>query len=125
ALLAAIRSMRTLNDEAALRLRELHPHAVTDVTGFGLLGHAWELAERSGVRIELHGDALPALPGALELAAAGVRSGGHSRNLEFVEAHLDCAVDATLLALALDPQTSGGLLASLPPLEQPPDRFHQ
>src|SRR4051794_28211619 len=108
----AVRSMRTLNLDAAQRLRRLRPSAVTDVTGFGLLGHAWEMAERSNVRIELDGDALPTLHGARALAAAGVRSGGHARNLDFVRDHLDADCDDATLALALDPQTSGGLLAS-------------
>ncbi len=59
------------------------PTAVTDVTGFGLLGHAHELATRSGVRVVLEADALPALPGALELAGQGVVTGGDRRNREF------------------------------------------
>src|SRR4029079_4609726 len=67
----AARWMTTLNDRATEVLRPFSPHAVTDVTGFGLLGHAHETAERSGVRIRLAASALPALDGALEAARDG------------------------------------------------------
>src|SRR6476620_5278300 len=80
ALEAAVAAMTELNRDAADALRSFSPNAVTDVTGFGLLGHAHETAERSGVRIELSAQRLPALPGALDLAAAGVRTGGDPRN---------------------------------------------
>jgi selenide, water dikinase len=112
---AAIRSMTTLNGDAAETVREFQPHAVTDVTGFGLFGHAHEIAERSGVRVVLDPE-LPALPGAFAAATAGVTTGGHDRNREFVAGslELDGAPDAVAL-LGLDPQTSGGLLVSLPP----------
>ena len=111
----ATRWMQVLNAGAADALRAFAPNAVTDVTGFGLLGHAYELAERSGVAVELDASALPALPGALELAAAGVRTGGDSRNRDFAGAFVtvDGASDAQV-ALAFDPQTAGGLLVSLP-----------
>jgi selenide,water dikinase len=107
--------MQVLNGAAADAIRAFSPSAVTDVTGFGLLGHAWELAERSGVRVELQADALPALAGALELAAAGVRTGGDSRNRDFAASHVtvDGASDAHV-ALAFDPQTAGGLLVAVP-----------
>jgi selenide, water dikinase len=111
----AVRWMRTLNAGAADLLRRLHPNAVTDVTGFGLFGHAHEMAERSGVRMELDAGALPLFPGAREQAAAGIRTGGDRRNREFAGPHVDAeAVPEDLLALAYDPQTSGGLLVSLP-----------
>lgn len=87
---------------------------MTDVTGFGLLGHAHETAERSGVRIALDADRLPALAGALELAADGLRTGGDRRNREFAGPHVDCTASPALEALAYDPQTSGGLLATVP-----------
>jgi selenide,water dikinase len=87
---------------------------VTDVTGFGLLGHAHELASRSGVRAVLDGTALPALPGALELVAEGVRTGGDRRNRDFAAAHVDSHASDTVEALAFDPQTAGGLLVSVP-----------
>src|SRR4029450_1642176 len=75
ALDAAGASMLDLNRAAADLARRCEPNAVTDVTGFGLLGHAYELASRSGARVVLEASALPALPGALELAASGVRAG--------------------------------------------------
>ena len=114
ALEAAVEAMTTLNRAAAATLRPLAPHAVTDVTGFGLLGHAYETASRSGVRIELDVDALPALPGAREVAAAGVRTGGDRRNREFAGPHVESTADAVGEALAFDPQTAGGLLVTLP-----------
>jgi selenide,water dikinase len=114
ALEAAVESMRTLNGDAASALRPLRPNAVTDVTGFGLLGHAHELASRSGVRVDLEAGSLPALPGALELAEAGVRTGGDRRNRDFAGPHVESSASAALEALAYDPQTAGGLLVSLP-----------
>jgi selenide, water dikinase len=111
----AVSWMRSLNQEAADVLRLVAPHAVTDVTGFGLLGHAHELAERSGVRVVLDADALPALPGALDVATAGERTGGDRRNREFAAPHVELdGVPDELVALAFDPQTAGGLLFSLP-----------
>ena len=107
--------MTVLNRAAADVLRPFAPNAVTDVTGFGLLGHAHELAERSGVRVSLEANALPAMAGALELAAAGIRTGGDGRNREFAGPHVACdGVGEDRLALAYDPQTAGGLLVSLP-----------
>ena len=111
----AAAAMSELNRDAADILRPFEPHAVTDVTGFGLLGHTHEMAERSGVRIELDASALPLLPGALEAAAAGVRTGGDTRNRDFAGAHVQAeGVAEELVALAYDPQTSGGLLVTLP-----------
>jgi selenide,water dikinase len=114
ALEAAIESMVELNRSAAETLRPFSPSAVTDVTGFGLLGHVHELASRSGVRAVLDSESLPTLPGALELAEAGVRTGGDRRNREFAERHVESTAAAHLEALAYDPQTAGGLLVSLP-----------
>jgi selenide, water dikinase len=114
ALEAAIATMVRLNREAADAVRPFEPNAVTDVTGFGLLGHAHETALRSGVRIELDAAALPALPGALEVAAAGIRTGGDRRNREFAGPHVESAAPAELETLAYDPQTAGGLLVTLP-----------
>jgi selenide,water dikinase len=112
----AVRSMRALNRAEADALRPFEPSAATDVTGFGLLGHTHETASRSGVRIVLEGAALPALPGALEVARAGERTGGDRRNREFAGAHVDVGsgVSEEVVALAWDPQTSGGLLVSVP-----------
>jgi selenide,water dikinase len=113
ALAAAVASMKTLNGAAARALRPYSPSAVTDVTGFGLLGHAYEMASRSGVRLELDAGALPALPGSRELAAQGVRTGGDRRNREFAGPHVESAADDVAEAIAYDPQTAGGMLVSL------------
>lgn len=111
----AVEQMTTLNREAADLLRGRAPHAVTDVTGFGLFGHALEMAERSGVRIVLESAALPALPGALEAAAEGVRTGGDARNREFTSGRVELRdIPAAHELLGFDPQTSGGLLVALP-----------
>jgi selenide,water dikinase len=114
ALDAAVEAMRTLNRGAADVLRPFAPNAVTDVTGFGLLGHAHELASRSGILVLLDAESLPALPAALELAESGVRTGGDRRNREFAAAHVESTATPAHEALAYDPQTAGGLLVSLP-----------
>ena len=106
--------MLTSNRAAADALRPFRPNAVTDVTGFGLLGHAYEMASRSGVRIELAAGRLPALPAAHELAEAGVRTGGDRRNRDYAGPHLESDAAGAAELLAFDPQTSGGLLVSLP-----------
>jgi selenide,water dikinase len=109
----AVRWMRMLTREAADVLRPLSPSAVTDVTGFGLAGHAHEMAMRSGVRIELEAARLPALAGALDAARAGVSTAGTRNNRAY--ATLDVGdVAPELVELAYDPQTAGGLLVSLP-----------
>jgi len=111
----AVRWMRTLNKHAADVLRPLEPNAVTDVTGFGLFGHAHEVAERSGVRIRLESERFPAIDGALDLARSGVRTSGDPRNREFAGPHVELdGVPETLDVLGYDPQTAGGLLVSLP-----------
>ncbi|NUT56523.1 MAG: selenide, water dikinase SelD, partial [Thermoleophilia bacterium] len=114
-LVAVAESMTALSRDAADVLRPFEPSAVTDVTGFGLLGHAHELADRSGVRLELDAATLPFFPGAREQAAAGVRTGGDRRNRDFAGPHVEAdGVPDDVLALAYDPQTSGGLLVALP-----------
>ena len=106
--------MTELLRETADALRPFEPSAVTDVTGFGLLGHAFETAVRSGVRLVLDAAALPVIPGAVELAREGVRTGGDRRNRDFVGTAVESSASEDLLALAYDPQTAGGLLISLP-----------
>jgi selenide,water dikinase len=121
----ATASMTYLNRDAAEALREIDDaqkegpvvHAVTDVTGFGLLGHAREMAIGSGVSLRIDHSRVAYLQGAIDAARAGFFSGGLGNNREFVEG---CAVfapnvAAEFQALLFDPQTSGGLLASVTP----------
>ena len=109
----AVRWMTTLNARAADVLRPFEPNAVTDVTGFGLFGHAHEMSDRSGVRIRIDAESMPAIGDAVEIARRGVRTGGDPRNREFAPVEAD-GVPEELLALGYDAQTAGGLLVSLP-----------
>jgi selenide, water dikinase len=112
----AVASMVTLNRAASEAMQRLAVHACSDVTGFGLLGHAFEMASGSGVTIVIEAARLPALPGARRLAALGCVTGGCKRNRDYLSANLaiDAAVREEMLEVALDPQTSGGLLIALP-----------
>jgi selenide,water dikinase len=114
-LATAVDSMRTLNRAASEVLVAAGIRATTDVTGFGLLGHGLEMARASGTSFVFAAEALPALPGALDLARAGVETGGAAHNRRFVAPSLSIGdgVTAELVALAHDPQTSGGLLAAV------------
>ena len=114
---AAIAGMRTLNRAASERLQALGDavHAVTDVTGYGLAGHGWEVADHSGVQLVIDGGGLVAYPGAAEAAERGVRTGGDARNRDYVAGRLRSRASATAEALVFDPQTSGGLLAAVDP----------
>jgi selenide,water dikinase len=116
---AAIAGMRRLNRAASEALVALGSaggvHAATDVTGFGLAGHGWEMAERSGVQVEIDTAALPLYPGALAAAERGVRTGGDARNRQYLEGNVTSSAADALDALAFDPQTSGGLLAAVAP----------
>lgn len=90
-------------------------HAVTDITGFGLLGHAKELAAGSKVSLELDHATIPALPGALDAARAGFLAGGLKNNREWLEGCVEFAagVPEEMRNLLFDPQTSGGLLVAI------------
>lgn len=113
-----ITGMRTLNRRASEVLQAARGvHAVTDVTGYGLAGHGWEMAERSGSTFEIETAALPLYREALEIAGRNVRTGGDARNRSAVERHVILAGSATRAhdIVAFDPQTSGGLLAALDP----------
>ena len=116
-LAAGIASMRRLNRAAAETLVAARITAATDVTGFGLLGHALEMARASSTRFVFDTAGLPILQGALGLAAAGVETGGAAHNRRFVADSLtiDQGVTPELVTLAHDPQTSGGLLAAVSP----------
>jgi selenide, water dikinase len=122
---AAIIRMRQLNRAAAETLSALDeaPHAVTDVTGFGLLGHGWEMAERSGVVVRIESAAVPLYDGALRAAEAGVRTGGDARNRAHLEGRIVSTAAPALEALCYDPQTSGGLLAAVPAAQGVPPGF--
>src|SRR4051812_11399218 len=113
---AAITQMRTLNRAASEVLSRHGIRGATDVTGFGLLGHGLEVARASGARLAFDAASLPALDGALELATAGVETGGAAHNRRFTAPSLEtgAGVPPAALALAHDPQTSGGLLAAVP-----------
>jgi selenide, water dikinase len=115
-LAAAVEQMTTLNDRAAAELREHDPHAVTDVTGFGLVGHTRELAAAAGLEARLRFDAVPLLPGVRALIAEGHVPGGTRANLELAAAYatFDDGLGETERLLACDAQTAGGLLAALP-----------
>jgi selenide,water dikinase len=111
--------MRELNGAASTVLVEHRVRGATDVTGFGLLGHGLEMARASGTRFAFEAAALAglALPGAIDLIRAGVETTGAGHNRRFVEPSLSVGpnVASEAIALALDPQTSGGLLAAVPP----------
>jgi selenide,water dikinase len=106
----AIASMVALNREAAQAAVAAGIVAATDVTGFGLLGHAYKMARASGVSIVLDAAAVPYLDGAREALRDGYVSGGTRRNLDWVRPHLSASVTETELLLLADAQTSGGLL---------------
>ncbi|GAB4229735.1 MAG: selenide, water dikinase SelD [Acidobacteriota bacterium] len=112
----AIRAMLTLNAFWVERLAEEPVHAVTDVTGFGFLGHLWELAEASRVSVEIDPTRVPLLPGVRELAQSRLLPGGLARNRAFLEGAVNWSeLPEDLANILLDPQTSGGLLLSVPP----------
>jgi selenide,water dikinase len=116
---AAVASMTTLNGPAARALRAVTVHACTDVTGFGLLGHASEMATQSGSAFTVRVKDVPWLPGAPAYAEAGMVPGGTTRNAAFVQEQVTYAttVTPTERLLLCDPQTSGGLLVALPAAE--------
>jgi selenide,water dikinase len=116
---AAVRSMTTLNRAAAEAMRALtsgHIHACTDISGFGLVGHASEVAAASRVTLRINAAAVPLLTGVRELAK-GNRPGGLASNFEHFERGVSAApeIDQDLLWLMYDPQTSGGLLIAAAP----------
>ena len=112
---ALVEQMAALNRAAALAAGPLGPSACTDITGFGLLGHLRELAEASGRTAEVWAGRVPLLPRALELARDGIIPAGAYRNREFAGADVAAeGVDRAVLDCLYDPQTSGGLLFSIP-----------
>lgn len=116
---ALVAGMTTLNDRSGADMASAAVHACTDVTGFGLLGHALEMAAGSGVTLRLDGRSVPLLPGAEDLAELGIIPAGAYRNRDHVEPHLlvKDTVEQAIADLCADPQTSGGLLAAVPEAE--------
>ena len=114
---AAVESMLRLNRHASHLAREFGVRAATDVTGFGLLGHAFEMSRAGGVGVVIEAGRAPLLPGALEYARRGILTGGGDRNREGVAEAVRVApgVPADVLDVLYDPQTSGGLLIAVPP----------
>jgi len=114
---ASVQSMTTLNKRAAEIIVEegIRVNAMTDVTGFGLIGHAREMALASSVSLRLYAEKIPLLPGAIECVRAGYIPGGLKNNRDFAECvvHYDTAVSDDVKALLFDPQTAGGLLMSV------------
>jgi len=115
---SAVASMTTLNAAAARALRSLGDgvvHACTDITGFSLLGHAWEMASQSGVSLRFALPRVPWLPGARDLAAAGYTPGGTDRNAHAIAPYVTFAESVTEVdkLLLFDPQTSGGLFVAV------------
>jgi selenide,water dikinase len=112
----AILSMRTLNKIAKDAMMKVGANACTDVTGFGLMGHAFEMAEGSGKTLHLHTESIPTIYGALELASMGIIPAGAYANMEHIkdEVLIKDGVAQNMVDCMYDPQTSGGLLISLP-----------
>ncbi len=113
---AAVSSMTLLNRCASHIVREVEAHAMTDITGFGILGHGYEMAAAGGVEVRLSASAIPALPGALEYAYRGIITGGAARNRKYLQGKVSISQEVTeeLAHLLYDPQTSGGLLFAVP-----------
>jgi selenide,water dikinase len=115
AVAAATASMLRLNRDACEAMLRFDVHGCTDITGFGLIGHAREMALASGVTLEIEASAVPLLPGAMDAARAGAIPGGLKNNREFASCAVEIRteIEPALLDLLYDPQTSGGLLISL------------
>ena len=115
----AFESMRSLNRRAAEIAADFEVHACTDITGFGAAGHICEMAEGSDVTAILEAASLPLLPHALDLAQEGLLPGGLYRNRDFFAGRVSVSLDIpeALAALCFDPQTSGGLLFSVPAVQ--------
>ena len=111
-----IRQMAALNRTAAVLMVQYGVHAATDITGFGLLGHAMEMAEASGVSLRFFAERLPILPEAERLAGEGVNPGGANDNRSWLQDRVAVAscVRKSLEQVLYDPQTSGGLLIAIP-----------
>ena len=114
-----VESMVTLNRKASEWMQSMGAHACTDITGFGFIGHALEMAKASGVGMMIWSEKIPVFPEAMEYARVGLIPGGATANRTFYSCHVDADphVPSLLMDLLYDPQTSGGLLISLPKAE--------
>lgn len=112
---AAMAQMATLNKSASEAVLDLGVHGATDVTGFGLLGHAHEMAAGAGLTLRIRASAVPVADGALELARAGVFSGGTKRGQSYLESAvaIEAGVEDALASMMFDAETSGGLLLAI------------
>jgi selenide,water dikinase len=111
----ATEAMLTPGRQAAEAMREFGVRGATDITGFGLMGHAWELAKASGVTLEIVAERAPVLPGALELARRKMLTKGDKVNREYVgdDVTIDTDITKETVSLLYDPQTAGGMLISI------------
>jgi selenide, water dikinase len=112
-----VESMITLNRRACEVMLRLEAHACTDITGFGFIGHALEMAKASGVGMRIWSEKIPVFPEAMEYAGRGLMPGGGHSNRNYFSCRVDVASEVAPLRMDLlyDPQTSGGLLVSLSP----------
>ena len=112
----SVNTMLTPGKYAAEAMREAGVKGATDVTGFALIGHAWEMACASGVTIEIESKSVPLIPGAFDLAARGFLTSGDKTNREYIanDIQIDESVDQNLVKLFFDPQTAGGMLIGVP-----------
>jgi len=118
----SVKSMATLNRKASELMLTVDVHACTDITGFGLLGHACEMIEGTDVGMVIHPDAVPYFPEAKEYAEMGMVPGGTTRNRDFrlKMVEIDKNVSKVMVDILFDPQTSGGLLISVPAADAEP-----
>jgi len=111
----AVENMTELNKTAAQTMQKIGVHGCTDVTGFGFLGHAWEICAASGVTMEVESSLIPLLPDVFDLANMGIVPAGAKANLKYLQDKVEFeGVSDTLQDILADPQTSGGLLITLP-----------
>jgi len=114
---AAIENMTRLNRHASHLAREAGARALTDITGYSLLGHGYEMAAASGVALRFEASRVPLLPGALDYAAQGILTGGAGRNRAYLAGKVRLAdgISEAMTHVLFDPQTSGGLFFAVPP----------
>jgi selenide,water dikinase len=112
---ASLATMLLAGRDAAAAMREFDVAGATDITGFGLLGHTWEMARASGVTIEIDSSRVPLIPGALEMAGQGLLTSGDKSNRKYVGDNIEIGggVSKEVASLFFDPQTAGGMLISI------------